>query len=150
VKGRSACVCAKPSIRIGDACRLVLRLSGASRIGEMLAPHTHPTEITLAWGSAEKADRSPLTRSAGARSTGTTECGGRFVKPARGSSRSRTGGARHDDDEFKRLSVRVTDARLDALIARGYLAANEREDDLAVREALQAFLADRLSGGHLH
>jgi len=36
------------------------------------------------------------------------------------------------------------------VIARGYLAANEREDDLAVQEALQTFLADRLSGGHLH
>ena len=43
----------------------------------------------------------------------------------------------------------MTDARLDALIARGYLAANEREDGLAVQEALQAFLAVRL-GGHLH
>jgi hypothetical protein len=47
------------------------------------------------------------------------------------------------------LPVRVNDARLDALIARGYLAANEREDGLAVQEALQEFLADRL-GGHLH
>ncbi len=72
------------------------------------------------------------------------------MKPARGSSRSRTGGARHDDEESKWLPVRVTDARLDALIARGYLAANEREDGLAVQEALQAFLADRLSGGQLH
>jgi hypothetical protein len=71
------------------------------------------------------------------------------VKPARGSSRSPTGGARHHDDEFKWLPVRVTDARLDALIGRGYLAANEREDGLAVQEALQAFLAVRL-GGHLH
>jgi hypothetical protein len=72
------------------------------------------------------------------------------VKKARGSSRSPTGGARHRDDEFKWRQVRVTEARLDALIARGYLAADEREDDLAVQEALQAFLADRLSGGHLH
>ena len=46
--------------------------------------------------------------------------------------------------------VRVTDAKLDALIARGYLAADEREDAEAVQAALEAFLADRLSGGHLH
>ncbi len=72
------------------------------------------------------------------------------MKPARGSSRSPTGGARHHDDEFKWLPVRVTDARLDALIDRGYLAANEREDATAVQEALQAFLADGLSGGQLH
>jgi len=72
------------------------------------------------------------------------------VKPARGSSRSRTGGARHDDDEFKWLPVRVTDARLDALIARGYLAANERADAEAVQAAFQTFLDDGLSGGHLH
>jgi hypothetical protein len=71
------------------------------------------------------------------------------VKPARGSSRSRTGGARHDDEESKRLPVRVTNARLDALIAMGYLAANKREDGPAVEAALQAFLAKRL-GGHLH
>ncbi len=71
------------------------------------------------------------------------------MKPARRSSRSPTGGARHRDDEFKCLPVRVTEARLDALIARGYLAANEREDGLAIQEALQAFLAKRL-GGHLH
>ena len=71
------------------------------------------------------------------------------MKPARGSSRSRTGGARQDDEESKRLPVRVTDARLDALIAMGYLAANEREDGPAVEAALQAFLAKRL-GGHLH
>jgi len=48
------------------------------------------------------------------------------------------------------LTVRVNDARLDALIARGYLAANDRADAVAVQAALQAFLADRLSGGHLH
>jgi len=72
------------------------------------------------------------------------------VKPARGSSRSRTGGARHHDDAFKWLPVRVTEARLDALIARGYLAADQREDGLAVQAAFQAFLADGLSGGHLH
>jgi hypothetical protein len=71
------------------------------------------------------------------------------VKPAKGSSRS-IGGARHRDDEFKWRTVRVTDARLDALIARGYLAADERAEDVAVREAFEAFLADRLSGGHLH
>jgi hypothetical protein len=71
------------------------------------------------------------------------------VKRARGSSRSPTGGARHHDDESRWLPVRVTEARLDALIARGYLAANEREDGLAVQEALQAFLAKRL-GGHLN
>jgi hypothetical protein len=46
--------------------------------------------------------------------------------------------------------VRVADAKLDALIARGYLAADEREDAEAVQAALEAFLADRLSGGHLH
>jgi hypothetical protein len=72
------------------------------------------------------------------------------VKPARGSSRSPTGGARRCDDEFKQLPVRVTDARLDALIARGYLAADEREDAEGVQAAFQAFLADGLSGGHLH
>jgi hypothetical protein len=72
------------------------------------------------------------------------------VKPARGSSRSPTCGARRCDDEFKRLPVRVTEARLDALIARGYLAADEREDGEAVQAAFQAFLADGLSGGHLH
>jgi hypothetical protein len=72
-----------------------------------------------------------------------------LVKPGRGSFRSRTGGARHGDDDFKRLPVRVTDARLDALIAMGYLAANERENGLAVEAALQAFLAKRL-GGPLH
>jgi hypothetical protein len=71
------------------------------------------------------------------------------VKPARGSFRSPTDGARQDDDEFRRIPVRVTDARLDSLIAMGYLAANEREDGLAVQEALQAFLAKRL-GGPLH
>lgn len=47
------------------------------------------------------------------------------MKPARGSSRLPTRGARQRCDEFKWLPVRVTDARLDALIARGYLAANE-------------------------
>ena len=50
------------------------------------------------------------------------------MKPARGSSRSRTGGARRHDDAFKWLPVRVTEARLDALIARGYLAADQREE----------------------
>ncbi len=35
-------------------------------------------------------------------------------------------------------------------IARGYLAASERADATAVQAALQAFLADRLSGGYLH
>jgi hypothetical protein len=40
--------------------------------------------------------------------------------------------------------------KLDALVARGYLAADEREDAEAVQAALEAFLADRLSGGHLH
>ena len=44
----------------------------------------------------------------------------------------------------------MTEARLDALIARGYLAADEREDAEAVQAAFQAFLADGLSGGHLH
>ncbi len=44
---------------------------------------------------------------------------------------------------MKWLTVRVNDARLDALIARGYLAANERADATAVQAALQAFLADR-------
>ena len=62
----------------------------------------------------------------------------------------RPASARHDDEEFKWLPVRVTDARLDALIARGYLAADEREDGEAVQAAFQAFLADGLSGGHLH
>jgi hypothetical protein len=57
------------------------------------------------------------------------------VKPARGSSRSPTGGARHRDDEFKWRQVRVTEARLDALIARGYLAADERADAEAVQAA---------------
>jgi hypothetical protein len=52
--------------------------------------------------------------------------------------------------KFMWRHVRVTDAKLDALIARGYLAADEREDAEAVRAALEAFLADRLSGGHLH
>jgi len=51
---------------------------------------------------------------------------------------------------MKWLPVRVNDARLDALVARGYLATNKRADAVAVQEALQAFLADRLSGGHLH
>jgi hypothetical protein len=60
------------------------------------------------------------------------------VKPARGSSRSPTGGARHRDDEFKWRQVRVTEARLDALIARGYLAADEPADAEAVQAALQA------------
>ena len=72
------------------------------------------------------------------------------MKPTRGSSRSPTGGARHRDDESKWRQVRVTEARLDALIARGYLAADEREDGLPIQEALQAFLADGLSGGHPH
>jgi hypothetical protein len=72
------------------------------------------------------------------------------VKPTRGSSRSPTGGARHRDDEFMWRQVRVADAKLDALIARGYLAADEREDAEAVQAALEAFLADRLSGSHLH
>jgi hypothetical protein len=71
------------------------------------------------------------------------------VKPTRGLSRSPTGGARHHDDEFMWRQVRVADAKLDALIARGYLAADEREDAEAVQAALEAFLADRLSGGHL-
>ena len=44
----------------------------------------------------------------------------------------------------------MTDARLDALIARECLAADEREDAEAVEAALQAFLADRLSGACLH
>ena len=72
------------------------------------------------------------------------------MKPTKGSSRSPTGGARHRDDKFKWHQVRVTDARLDALIARGYLAADEREDAGAVQAAFEAFLADPLSGGHLH
>jgi hypothetical protein len=71
------------------------------------------------------------------------------VKPARGWFRSPKDGARQDNGEFRRIPVRVTDARLDALIAMGYLAANERENGLAVEAALQAFLAKRL-GGHLH
>jgi hypothetical protein len=71
------------------------------------------------------------------------------VKPTRGSSRSPTGGPRHRDDEFMWRQVRVADAKLDALIARGYLAADEREDAEAVQAALESFLADRL-GGHLH
>ena len=71
------------------------------------------------------------------------------MKPTRGLSRSPTGGARHRDDEFMWRQVRVADAKLDA-IARGYLAAEEREDAEAVQAALEAFLADRLSGGHLH
>jgi hypothetical protein len=75
---------------------------------------------------------------------------GTFVKPARGSLRSPTCGARHRDDEFKWRQIRVTQARLDALIARGYLAADEREDAEAVQAAFQAFLADGLSGGRLH
>jgi hypothetical protein len=58
--------------------------------------------------------------------------------------------ARHRDDEFMWRQVRVADAKLDALIARGYLAADEREDAEAVQAALETFLADRLSGGHLH
>jgi hypothetical protein len=62
------------------------------------------------------------------------------VKPTKGSSQSPTGGARRRDDEFKRLPVRVTEARLDALIARGYLAADERADAEAVQAAFQAFL----------
>jgi hypothetical protein len=73
-----------------------------------------------------------------------------FVKPTRGSSRSPKCGAGHHDEEFRWRPVRVTEARLDALIARGYLAADEREDAEAVRAAFQAFLDDRLSGGHLH
>jgi hypothetical protein len=72
------------------------------------------------------------------------------VKPTKGSSRSPTGGTRHRDDEFKWRQVCVTDARFDALIARGYLAADEREDAEAVQAAFEAFLADGLSGGHLH
>jgi hypothetical protein len=73
------------------------------------------------------------------------------VKPTRGSSRSPTGGGRHRDDEFKRRQIRVTEARLDALIARGYLAADEREDAEAIQATFEAFLADGLSGGgHLH
>ena len=39
----------------------------------------------------------------------------------------------------------MADAKLDALIARGYLAADEREDAEAVQAALEAFLADRLT-----
>jgi hypothetical protein len=35
-------------------------------------------------------------------------------------------------------------------VGREYLAADEREDAEAVQAALQAFLADGLSGGHLH
>jgi hypothetical protein len=72
------------------------------------------------------------------------------VKPAKGSSQSPTGRARRCDNEFKWLPVRVTEARLDALIARGYLAADKREDAEAVRAAFQAFLDDGLSGGHVH
>ena len=72
------------------------------------------------------------------------------MKPTRGSSRSPTGGVRHRDDESKWRQVRVTEARLDALIARRYLAADEREDAEAVQAAFEAFLADGLSGGHLH
>ena len=45
--------------------------------------------------------------------------------------------------------VRVAEATLDALIARGYLAADNREDAEAVQVAIEAFL-DRLSGGLLH
>jgi hypothetical protein len=71
------------------------------------------------------------------------------VKPTKGSSRSPTGGARHRDDELMWRQIRVTNAKLDALIARGYLAADEREDAKAVQAALEAFLAKRL-GGHLH
>ena len=71
------------------------------------------------------------------------------MKPTRGSSRSPTGGARHRDDEFMWRQVRVADATLDALIARGYLAADKREDAEAVQAAIEAFL-DRLSGGLLH
>jgi hypothetical protein len=66
------------------------------------------------------------------------------VKPTRGSSRSPTGGARHRDDEFMWRQVRVADAKLDVLIARRYLAADEREDAEAIQAALEAFLADRL------
>ena len=44
----------------------------------------------------------------------------------------------------------MADAKLDALIARGYLAADEREDAAAVQAALEAFLADLASGGRLH
>jgi hypothetical protein len=44
----------------------------------------------------------------------------------------------------------VADAKLDALIARGYLAADEREAAEALQAAIEAFLADRLSGGHFH
>jgi hypothetical protein len=72
------------------------------------------------------------------------------VKPARGSPRSPTGGARHRDDGFKWRQVRVTEARPDALIAGGYLAADERKAADAAQATFQAFLADGLSGGHLH
>jgi hypothetical protein len=72
------------------------------------------------------------------------------VKPARGSFRSPTCGAGHRYDEFRWRQVRVTEARLDSLIARGYLAADEREDAEAVQAAFQAFIADGLSGGRLH
>jgi hypothetical protein len=71
------------------------------------------------------------------------------VKPTRGSSRSHAAGPRHRGDEFMWRQVRVADATLDALIARGYLAANHREDAEAVQAAIEAFL-DRLSGGLLH
>ena len=73
----------------------------------------------------------------------------RFVKPTRSSSRLPSGGVLHHDDEFMWRQVRVADATLDALIARGYLAANNREDAEAVQAAIEAFL-DRLSGGLLH
>jgi hypothetical protein len=43
--------------------------------------------------------------------------------------------------------VRVTKARLDALSARAYLAADEREDAESGSGGLPA---DELSGGHLH
>jgi hypothetical protein len=70
------------------------------------------------------------------------------VKPTKGSPRSPKGGAPHRDDELMWRQVRVPGAKLDALISRGYLAADEREDAEAVQAALEAFLADRLSGGH--
>jgi hypothetical protein len=54
---------------------------------------------------------------------------------------------------FANSRARGTAARrsaIDALITRGYLAADEPEDAEAVQAAFQAFLADGLSGGCLH
>ena len=72
------------------------------------------------------------------------------MKPTRNSSRSPTCGVQRRGDEMYWCTICINDAKLDALISRGYLAASEREDAPAVQEALQAFLADRLSAAHLH